>query len=226
LPSVPVGLFDSLRHELEDISSGLESKVKREADRCKLLEEKIAEKKAEASSTKTLDEFRHKKEALLKEYNRAKFETMETKESRTAELSDMESKMLELKHRQAKISKLFSDLRNAEKVDICFMVDCTGSMSSYINEAKTVIHRIVDKLGKRFKDLRLRCAFVGYRDHSDGAQRVQAFGFTEDKDVFKAFVTTVAATGGADECEDIFGGLEELNKLTWVSRGEYLNELI
>lgn len=130
--------------------------------------------------------------------------------------------MCELKAKQAKISQLFQDLKNSEKVDICFMTDCTGSMSGYINEAKTVIHRVVDRLSKKFKDFELRCSFVGYRDHSDGPNRVTVLPFTENKDNFKSFVTTVSAQGGADECEDIFGGLEEVTKLIWKNMSRVL----
>ena len=123
---------------------------------------------------------------------------------------------VDLEIRKTKIAKLFFELRMAEQVDICFMVDCTGSMSSYINEAKTVVHRVVEKLSKKFQDLKLRCAFVGYRDHCDHGDRVEVMRFTSDKDAFKARVTSVNATGGGDEAEDIFGGLEEVNKLEWV----------
>ena len=97
------------------------------------------------------------------------------------------------------------------------MVDGTGSMLAYISEAKTVVHRLVDRLAKRFQDFQLRCAFVCYRDHCDGSDRISVLPFTTDKDAFKNWVTSLKATGGGDECEDVFGGLEEVNKLEWVN---------
>ena len=130
--------------------------------------------------------------------------------------------MSSLKLKNYRISKMFNELRNAEKVDICFLLDCTGSMAGYISEAKTVIHRVVDKLGKQFQDLQLNCAFIGYRDHSDGVNRISRLPFTKDKEAFKTFVSSVSAMGGADECEDIFGGLEEVTKLTWTHMSRIL----
>lgn len=115
------------------------------------------------------------------------------------------------------------ELKYAEQVDICFMLDCTGSMYSYIKEAKTVVHRVVDKLAKKFPDFKLRCAFVGYRDHCDGSQRISVMPFGSEKDNFKAFVSNVKVTGGGDECEDVFGGLEAANSLEWV--GNYFIKL-
>ena len=81
-------------------------------------------------------------------------------------------------------------------------------MDSYIAEAKNVIHRVMDKLEKQFKDFALRASFVGYRDHSDGPLRVTVLPFSDRVDTFKSFVSSVKATGGGDQCEDIFGGLE------------------
>lgn len=216
----------SIRKDLEEMNFGVESdsldmvnKMRKEEERCEVLEKKIAEKKDEIDASHVLKSFEVKKKKLLDEYNRLKFESVKTREARTSELRNIELRKVKLEERQAKISKLFMDLKNAEKVDICFMVDCTGSMSWYINEAKTVVHRVVDKLGKRFQDLKLRCAFVGYRDHTDGFERVTVLSFTSDKDAFKSWVTTtVIAKGGADECEDIFGALEEVNRLEWVNK--------
>ena len=154
----------------------------------------------------TLETERRKKSELLKEYHKLKFGTETTKEKRKTEIQDLEAKVASLKLKQYKISQLFFDLKNAEKVDICFLLDCTGSMSSYINQAKSVIHDVVNRLKTRFKDFELRCSFVGYRDHCDGAKRVTVFSFNKNADSFKSFVNGVAATGGGDECEDVFGG--------------------
>ncbi|CAF1079891.1 unnamed protein product, partial [Brachionus calyciflorus] len=57
---------------------------------------------------------------------------------------------------------------------------------------------------------------------SDGIDRVTVLPFTENIDSFKSFVTSVSATGGADQCEDIFGGLEEVNKLSWSNMSRIL----
>ena len=94
-------------------------------------------------------------------------------------------------------------------------MDATGSMSSYINQAKSVVQALTTKISTKFQNFSARFAFIGYRDHSDGANRISCLPFTNNPDNFKSFVTSVTATGGADECEDVFGGLEEALKLSW-----------
>lgn len=61
----------------------------------------------------------------------------------------------------------------------------------------------------------MRVGFVGYRDHSDGLARIVSIDLTEDTAAVVNFLNTVAATGGLDECEDIFGGLETVLSLGW-----------
>lgn len=132
--------------------------------------------------------------------------TEATREITKTELAKAEERWAKLDLQKKRISNIFYELKQAEKVDICFLVDCTGSMDSYITETKLVIHKIVDKLKTLYADFKLRVAFVGYRDHSDGNDRVTVFPFNSDIDAFKSFVSSVKATGGDDQCEDVFGG--------------------
>ena len=89
-------------------------------------------------------------------------------------------------------------------------------MSSYINEAKVVIHRLIGRLSRVFQNFAFRASFVGYRDIEDGHDRTTVFNFDSNADSFKRFVNNVTAKGGHDQCEDIFGGLEEVTKLDWT----------
>ncbi len=204
--------ISSIRNEIAklktfppDESKNLADKIQKEKLDIQKIKDKIDAKRQMELNT-TLETERRKKSELLKEYHKLKFGTETTKEKRKTEIQDLEAKVASLKLKQYKISQLFFDLKNAEKVDICFLLDCTGSMSSYINQAKSVIHDVVNRLKTRFKDFELRCSFVGYRDHCDGAKRVTVFSFNKNADSFKSFVNGVAATGGGDECEDVFGG--------------------
>ena len=70
--------------------------------------------------------------------------------------------------------------------------------------------------------LQIRVAFVGYRDHSDGFDRVFQVDLTDDSGSVIEFMNSVAATGGADECEDIFGGLEQVIGLSWKNPNRVL----
>ncbi len=143
---------------------------------------------------------------LENEIKMKKQEYFETKEQSKTELNKKEETLLAIEIKQKRIANIFYDLNQAEKVDTCFMVDCTGSMSSYIAETKIVIHQMCDNLKSRFENFDLRMSFVGYRDHSDGFNRITVFPFSKEVVEFKRYVSSVEATGGADECEDIFGG--------------------
>ena len=194
--------------ELDRKKNELEEQLKNEQLK---REKKLKDMEEIKTLSNTLAREKSEMDRLDEEYRKKLFSAQATRQASKTGLVNAEVRLEELKIKQAKIANIFFDLKQAEKVDICFMLDATGSMSSYIAEAKTVIHRIVDKLQERFQDFELRASFVGYRDHSDGAKRVTVFDFSEKKDAFKTFVSSVEATGGADECEDIFGGLEVIN---------------
>jgi len=191
--------------EIEEKKKKIEQKIKNEEERKHAKKIQLEELNKMSA---TLEKEKFEREELERKYREKLFTNQVTREASRTELIKAESKLIELDLKKKRIANIFFELRQAEKVDICFMLDCTGSMSPYIVEAKTVIHRIVDKLKKRFVDFELRAAFVGYRDHSDGKDRVSVYPFGESIDNFKSFVTSINATGGDDECEDIFGGLE------------------
>jgi hypothetical protein len=96
---------------------------------------------------------------------------------------------------------LFAEIIKAEKVDVCFLVDCTGSMQPYIDMVKSTLNNIVDKLKMKFKSFEMRVSFVGYRDHADKDYRITCLPFTENIEIFKSFVSNLKAGGGADQCE-------------------------
>jgi len=104
-------------------------------------------------------------------------------------------------------------------IDTCFLVDCTGSMSGTINAVKTKVYEIIKQVNSIESKAYMRFAFVGYRDHCDGADRVEHADFVHDipGSVFEQTVNGCAAKGGGDAPEDIVGGLEVATTLTWRS---------
>ncbi|GAX76652.1 hypothetical protein CEUSTIGMA_g4098.t1 [Chlamydomonas eustigma] len=58
-----------------------------------------------------------------------------------------------------------------------------------------------------------------YRDYSDNPN-VEVFDFSSDLSQFSTFVRSIQAKGGADQCEDVFSGLESLAKLSWKSQNQ------
>jgi hypothetical protein len=116
--------------------------------------------------------------------------------------------------RDAAIKKALGTLKHAASAQIAFLMDCTGSMSSYIAAARDGIVAIqTQTIASAPKGSELTCAFVGYRDFGDSP--VPTFPFSSDVKTFRAHLALISAEGGGDECEDVLGGLEASNALAW-----------
>ncbi|CAM9793855.1 unnamed protein product [Ectocarpus sp. 4 AP-2014] len=108
-----------------------------------------------------------------------------------------------------------NDPRKAN-VDLCFVMDCTGSMQSWIDQAKTKLLGIIDQAKKDVTNFSLRVAFVGYRDFGDRVQH-ESFDFHKEYDLHKLTkkLKTIKAYGGQDFPEDVAGGLKLATELDW-----------
>ena len=122
------------------------------------------------------------------------------------------------REKQEVLQKLIVD---NSTLDVVFLVDCTKSMEPYINETKDNVEHVVDEIKRVFEN-EVKVAFVGYRDHKDGPNRIESLQFTDDVDKFKDFVSNISASGGKDTPEDVFGGLEAAVNLGWSSKNRIL----
>ena len=138
-----------------------------------------------------------------------------SRDSSRDEILAAERKLEVIKAKKEQILNLFKRLKDAQSVDLCFMVDCTGSMERYIVEVKEKIQDLVEETRQKFSSLKLFVSFVGYRDHSEGTKRITYQEFTQSIPFFKGFVGNVRAFGGGDAAEDVFGGIEQVCKLNW-----------
>ncbi|UJR24468.1 hypothetical protein I4U23_005843 [Adineta vaga] len=105
-----------------------------------------------------------------------------------------------LKQRQYEIDEALKLTKVQSAVDICFLMDCTGSMTRYIDITRTQICQLTNTIGKLYSTTP-RLSFVGY---SDIDEMIEKLDFTDDVNTFKAFLDKVRATGGDDACEDVF----------------------
>ena len=104
--------------------------------------------------------------------------------------------------------------RKKRGIQFLIMMDCTGSMGSYLNEAVQKCIQLVDNISRISSPCYL--GFVGYRDYGD-SNRFQVYDFTEDVGQLKRWLETLGATGGSDdEPEDVVGGLEQAVQLAWL----------
>lgn len=99
-------------------------------------------------------------------------------------------------------------------LDLCLLLDCTGSMSSWIQRSKDTLREIIDNVKADNPELDVRVCFVGYRDIQD-KPRFSIHEFTTDLDKIKRFISGVNAMGGGDFPEDVQGGFHEALKQDW-----------
>lgn len=90
-------------------------------------------------------------------------------------------------------------------LQVCFVMDCTGSMGSYIAAAKEQVIGIADALRETGQPVEM--AFVAYRDYRDMGH-LKKMEFTSDIAELKAFIGRQKAEGGGDTPEDMVGGLK------------------
>jgi hypothetical protein len=116
--------------------------------------------------------------------------------------------------------------------DICFMMDCTGSMAMWIEAAQQQLINIAKRvevlrwftsgvhfsngisvqalLDRRPEYVQLRFAFVAYRDICDGSQRLDVFQFTSDRKAVTDFIGKQREMGGGDAPEDLLGSFASI----------------
>jgi hypothetical protein len=101
-------------------------------------------------------------------------------------------------------------------LDLMFLVDCTGSMSSWIDTVKTELKNIISYIKDNNPYSRVRISFVGYRDFDRAeGERFSILNFTEDSDIAKKYISETIATGGGDGPEDLTGGLKKGLEQNW-----------
>ena len=199
------GTSSYTRERLAEVERMLaESKLKtssRTREKLALAEEDLKMLKG-ATSTKTREKLRELEEAIKIE-------------------NDKRTSTMTLEAFKKKQDVLRKMMKNNSSLDIAFLVDCTGSMGSYIAETKKDIEHIVTSIKETFEN-KVQVAFVGYRDHSDGHKRIECLQFTEDIAAFRAFVGGITADGGGDTPEDVLGGIEAAANLGWSSKNKVL----
>jgi len=111
----------------------------------------------------------------------------------------------------------FDDNKPEQVLDLCLIMDCTGSMSSWIEHCKETLHKVIDATVARDPECKVRTAFVGYRDFSDQSSLFSIHDFSYDAEAVKKFIFGVQAKGGGDWPEDVQGGLRKALDLSWSS---------
>ncbi|XP_064633661.1 uncharacterized protein LOC135491619 [Lineus longissimus] len=115
---------------------------------------------------------------------------------------------------------------NSFGIDLCFVLDTTGSMGSYIEMAKKYITEMTQKVRESVRKYSgkltdLRVAFIGYKDFGD-AGHTQEQPFTEHIDSVTALVSKMSPSGGGDTPEDKIRALKSALNYSWEHRAKFL----
>lgn len=101
------------------------------------------------------------------------------------------------------------------RMEVCFVLDTTGSMSGLIEGAKQKIWSIVNEFREGEPKPQLKLGLIGYRDRGD-AYVTDVTDLTDDLDAVYAKLRKFAADGGGDTPESVNQALHEaVTRLHW-----------
>ncbi|CAF0993028.1 unnamed protein product [Brachionus calyciflorus] len=114
------------------------------------------------------------------------------------------------------INQQKSSKRHTSVLDLAFIMDCTGSMGSYIENVRKSINEIVDEIVKLEK-IDIRLSLVEYRDNppQETSFETRVHDFTESTNKMREWLDNCSAVGGGDQPECVAEGLNEALKLNW-----------
>lgn len=110
----------------------------------------------------------------------------------------------------------------APRIEVCFVLDTTGSMSGLIEGAKAKIWSIANRMVSARPTPRLKIALIPYRDRRD-EYVTRIFDLSEDIDTVWANLQGFRAEGGGDGPESVNLALNEaVVKISWSPDREVL----
>lgn len=103
----------------------------------------------------------------------------------------------------------------APKIEVCFVLDTTGSMGGLIEGAKQKIWSIANEMVKAKPTPEIKIALVAYRDKGD-EYVTKTFPLTNDLDTVYAQLQKFTASGGGDTPESVNEALADaVGKISW-----------
>jgi Mg-chelatase subunit ChlD len=103
------------------------------------------------------------------------------------------------------------------RIEVCFVLDTTGSMGGLIEGAKQKIWSIANEMISAKPTPELKLGLIGYRDRGD-EYVVKSFSLTDDIDSIYGHLRDFQAAGGGDTPESVNEALDEaIHKMSWSS---------
>jgi Mg-chelatase subunit ChlD len=108
------------------------------------------------------------------------------------------------------------------RIEVCFVLDTTGSMGGLIEGAKQKIWSIANEMISARPTPELKFGLIGYRDRGD-EYVVKSFSLNDDIDAIYGHLREFQAGGGGDAPESVNEALAEaIHKMPWSSDSKVL----
>jgi len=123
---------------------------------------------------------------------------------------------------QPSFAKTAPTSQSKPRIEVCFVLDTTGSMGGLIEGAKQKIWSIANEMISAQPTPELKLGLIGYRDRGD-EYVVKSFSLTDDIDAIYGHLRDFQAGGGGDTPESVNEALAEaIHKMPWSSDNKVL----
>ena len=183
-----------------------------------LIEEqrRLEEISGEFSLEEDPDIVRQKEELKKLEEEMKKSEIAREGRRREIERIEKQANPGKIQEEKEKYQKLKGELIwKQQGLDLCLILDATGSMRSIIEQCQLTLLKIFDE-ARKIAGGPVRIAFMAYRDYCD-AKQFEWMDFQEDGGKLRDCILKVVADGGGDPPEDIAGAFKCVEKFSWKS---------
>jgi hypothetical protein len=121
-----------------------------------------------------------------------------------------------------KIIKL-NNVEEKTSLDLLFVMDITGSMGFYIEQAKENVLEIINRIITECPGIDINLGFIGYRDIEElETGNYIDINFTKNYTNVKEIIQNVYADGGADTPEDVSWAMENALNKEWKNNARFL----
>lgn len=150
---------------------------------------------------------------------------IELKEPDVAKINDNLGKMMaelnkakeDNKNIQEEVKKRTKDFINQTRLDILFIIDCTNSVNTYLEDIKYNFTEMINKIQSECQMATIYIGFVGYLDFVDlelGEEYIN-IELTTKLNLITEKIKNLKPSGGGDTAEDIAGAFEMALNKNW-----------
>ncbi len=162
-----------------------------------------------------MDSENEKEKKSKKKISNIEKEDLKDKNSLNSTETDSTNKKID--NNKTKIDEFIEKNNEIKKFDLLFLIDATGSMSSYIRAAKEESENISTELRNSYPEYNFQYGYIFYRDPIDSKGDIhETINLTDNVNSLPAQIKAIRAYGGGDLPEDWVGAYKLANeKISW-----------